>query len=179
MLATICSRVGYANAIRGRYGDAIQYYDRAIFYIRETSFSSRNSAQMNNLGRALSEMGRNRRGRRICIDALDMRRAAGYEIPVAWSLNTIALIDNNLRRHDLAWREAAKAVAYFRRANQPRGMILSLKQLAIALRRMAKQENWGKFFDEPADRIYAEAEHAAQEAISIHNNQYTGKEPND
>ena len=134
---------------------------------RETEFIGQQAATRNNLGRALSELGRNQRGRRIVADALDLRRRQGTEIPIAYSINTLALIDNDARRPDLAWREAAKAVAYFRRAEMNRGLGLALIELGKALRRLANQEQPGLILDDPPDRIYAEAERAAQEAIII------------
>ena len=158
---------GYGCAVLGQFGMATKYYGEALYYMRETDFVGQQAATRNNLGRTLSESGRNQRGRRLVVDALELRRRQGTEIPIAYSINTLALIDNDTRRPDLAWREAAKAVAYFRRAEMNRGLGLALIELSKGLRRLANQEQPGLILEDPPDRIYAEAERAAQEAIVV------------
>jgi tetratricopeptide (TPR) repeat protein len=129
--------IGYGCSQQGSFRKATKYYGQALSYMREAEFPHMLPTTANNLSRVLSDRGFNR-ARRICLDALELRKSQGAEVPIAYSYNTLALIDNDHNRPDLAWVEAAIAVAYFRMANDPRGLGLSLLQLGEALRRMAK-----------------------------------------
>ena len=88
-------------------------------------------------------------------------------MPIAFSHNTLALIYNDRNRPEDAWPEAAKAVAYFRRAEEPRGLGLALVQLGEALRRIAGQARYKRVLPADADSIYSAAEEVLKEAHSL------------
>lgn len=140
LVALYYNYIGYGYAQQGSFRKATRYYGKALSFMRETDFPHMVPTTANNLSRVLSDRGFNR-ARRICLDALQLRKEQGAEVPIAYSYNTLALIDNDHNRPDLAWVEAAIAIAYFRLANDPRGLGLSLLQLGEALRRMAKATN--------------------------------------
>jgi tetratricopeptide (TPR) repeat protein len=171
LLARYYNNIGYGYVSLGEYRKAVHYYSLAFKYMRETKFISQQATTRNNLARALAELGR-QRARRVCLDALNLRKQLGHEIPIAYSYNTLALVDNRLGRPDVAWQEAATALAYFYRAGDELGKGLSLIQLGEALRRLANLYR----HEERASRedirlIYEEAKKALDVARDIFANE--------
>lgn len=157
---------GYAASL-GQFWQAVETYGKALWHTRRTRSTAQQAGIRNNLARALASLGREERGYRVCADALQIRRTLGAEIPVAGSLNTLALINNVMQRIPTAWREAAQAAAIFRRSGDDRGLGLALIQLAIGLRRLANsRETPGVLEANPAE-LYATAQAALSEAIAI------------
>jgi len=167
LVARMYNWSGYGYTQLGRFSKASEVYGKALWYMRGAGFEAQRATTINNLSRTLSEMGR-QRARRLCLDGLALRKEQGAEIPIAYSWNTLALIDNDWMRPDLAWIEAATALAYFRRTNDPRGLGLALNQLGEALRRLAYQTYKKQVLVTalPED-IFEEAERALQESIEL------------
>lgn len=159
--------MGYAYTGQGNFSKAIEAYGKALRFMRAVKFPHMEATTRNNLARVLSDRG-HARGRRLCLDALEMRKEQGTEVPIAYSYNTLALIDNDHSRPDLAWIEAAIAVAYFRKAEDPRGLGLALLQLSEALRRLAKRksETYHLRGDSP-EVVLETAERIVNEAVDI------------
>ncbi len=166
VIAMLYTFVGYGYAMQGKTQKALDRNGKALKYMRATEFPARHATLRNNLSRVLSDMGRVH-ARQVCSDALYLRRQIGAEVPIAYSLNTLALIDNDFLRPDSAWEEAAMAMAYFRRAEEPRGLGLAFIQLAEALRRLAMGERKGWTLPMPAEALYTEAENALRQAIDL------------
>lgn len=159
--------LGYGCATQGQFSKAKEFYGKAIRYWREFPLPHMEPTTRNNLSRILSERGYSR-ARRICLDALELRKKQGAEVPIAYSYNTLALIDNDHLRPDLAWIESAIAVAYFRRAGNARGLGLALLQLSESLRRMAKRKSEVYHLRGDSPEVVLEtAERAINEAISL------------
>lgn len=158
---------GYGRVVVGQYGKGVGNYTRALVYMRETKSKAQQAGTRNNLGRALASLGRDERGHRICADALTLRRELGAEIPIAYSLNTLALIGNGMQRTPTAWREAAQAAAIFRRAGDNRGLGLALIQLGIGLRRLANSQEPGVVLEATPEELHATAQRALGEAVDI------------
>lgn len=170
VIVTLYNYLGYGNAMLWRFRKAACYYGLALKYMRETEFVAQHATTLNNLSRPLSKMGRGARARRLCLDGLARRKQQGADIPIAMSMSTLALIDNDLRRPDRAWIEAATALAYFRRAEDLRGQGLALIHLGEALRRLAHEVRAGRVLPvppDPVERIYDEAETALEQALGI------------
>jgi tetratricopeptide (TPR) repeat protein len=153
--------------VMGEYGKGVHNYGKALAYMRKTEFRAQQAATRNNLGRALASLGREERGYRICADALNLRRDLGGDVPIAYSLNTLALINNGMQRSGRAWYQAAQAAAYFRRAQNSRGLGLALIQLSMALRRLATQNEPGIVLRERPEQLYGTAREAIKEAIYL------------
>lgn len=158
--------LGYGYVTLGHLRKSVESYSLSLKYMRNAGFRVQQATTLNNLSRALSDTGRGR-ARRVCLDGLALRKEQGAEIPIAYSMNTLALIDNDMLRPDLSWVEAATAVAYFRRADDRRGLGLALIQLGEALRRMAGLERTGRILPDLPELIYDEAERVLKEAIVI------------
>jgi len=167
VVALYYNYMGYTYAGQGNFSKAIEAYGKALRFMREVKFPHMEATTRNNLARVLSDRG-HARGRRLCLDALEMRKEQGAEVPIAYSYNTLALIDNDHSRPDLAWIEAAIAVAYFRKAEDPRGLGLALLQLSEALRRLAKRksETYHLRGDSP-EVVLETAERIVNEAVDI------------
>lgn len=159
--------LGYGEVVRGQYRQAVEYYGQALLYLREAPMEAQHAATLNNLARALASLGREERGERICQDALSLRRRLGAEIPIAYSLNTLALIKNGRERTPTAWRLATQSLALFRRAGDKRGEGLALIQLGIGLRRLANTEETGYLLEMDVEALYDTAEMALSEAVDI------------
>lgn len=136
VIGVVENNIGYGYTTIGQDLAARDAYRHALQHMRGTGFRAQQATTRNNLARILSEIGL-ARARRVCQDGLELRKQQGADIPVAYSWNTLALIDNQWHRPELAWIEAATAVSYFRRADTPRGLGLALLQLGEALRRLA------------------------------------------
>ncbi|MEA4907019.1 MAG: hypothetical protein VB089_05340 [Anaerolineaceae bacterium] len=162
--------LGYGYVTLGHLRKSVKSYSLSVKYMRNSGFRVHLATTLNNLSRALSDMGRGR-ARRVCLDGLTLRKEQGAEVPIAYSMNTLALIDNDMLRPDLSWVEAATAVAYFRRADDRRGLGLALIQLGEALRRMAALERTGRILPDPPELIFDEAERVLKEAVVIFSNE--------
>ncbi len=158
--------IGYGYAQLGQHREARIHYNKAIQKFRETDSRDRLATTMNNLSRVLSESGY-QRARRVCLDALELRRQLGAEVPLAYSYNTLALIDNDHYRPDRAWVEAAVAVAYFRKIEEGRGLGLALLQLGEALRRLSKPTEESYLYGDDPERILETAIQVLDEAVAI------------
>lgn len=128
--------IGYTS--QGRYREASQAYTKALRYLRGTGFLVQQAVTRNNLSRVLAEIGLITRAIRICQDGLELRKKVESEKSIAFSYNTLALIYNHVRQPENAWPEAVRAVLYFRRLSDQRGLGMSLLQLGTALRRLAQ-----------------------------------------
>jgi len=167
LVALYYNYIGYGYANLGATAQAEKAYGRALRWMREVEFPHMEATTRNNLSRVLSDRG-HARGRRLCLDALALRKEQGAETPIAYSYNTLALIDNDHMRPDLAWREAALAVAYFRQLNDQRGLGLALLQLGEALRRLAIRESETYYLQGDIPEMVLEtAERATNDALSI------------
>ncbi|MBO9368572.1 MAG: ATP-binding protein [Chloroflexi bacterium] len=158
--------IAYGYAQLGRNRKAREHYNRAIQIFRQIDSKELLSNAMNNLSRVLSESGYHR-ARRVCLDGLKLRRELGADVPLAYSYNTLALIDNDHYRPDLAWVEAAIATAYFRRAEENRGLGLALLQLGEALRRLARSAERFHLRGDDPERILETAIQVLDEAVNL------------
>ncbi|MFO3797418.1 MAG: tetratricopeptide repeat protein, partial [Anaerolineales bacterium] len=167
LVALYYNYIGYAYANLGLIASAQEAYGKSLRAMREVEFRHMEATVRNNLSRVLAERGYTR-ARRLCLDALDLRKKLTAEVPIALSYNTLALIDNDHLRSDLAWIEATIALAYFTKANDPRGRGLALLQLGEALRRLAKRVTEPYYLrgDSP-DVVLQTANQALMEAIKI------------
>ncbi len=167
LIALYYNYLGYGYANQGVTSKAEKAYGQALRAMRAVEFPHMEATTRNNLSRVLSDRGHTR-GRRLCLDALELRKQQGAEIPIAFAYNTLALIDNDHMRPDLGWRESAIAVAYFRQANHPRGLGLALLQLGEALRRLAIHESETYYLQgDLPEAVLETAERATNEAFAI------------
>ncbi len=158
--------LGYGNVSIGRFHDAITYYGQALHYLRgDKGADAHRATVLNNLSRALSELGEDSTA--VCLDGLRLRFQEATEIPIALSYNTLALIYDRLREPTRAWDDAAKAVAYFRRAEDWRGLGLALLQLAGAMRHLAGQARSGETAIEQPGRLCDTSEGLLRQALDL------------
>lgn len=176
LVALYYNYMGYGYANLGLTRSAQEAYGKSLRAMRKVEFRHMEATVRNNLSRVLSERGY-MRGRRLCLDALALRKQLAAEVPIAYSYNTLALIDNDHLRPDLAWIEAAIALAYFNKANEPRGQGLALLQLGEALRRLVKRsdEPYHLRGDSP-DVVLQTADQALTRAIEIFTHSPASKE---
>lgn len=163
-IGLIYNSLGYSYTTLGYYREASRAYTESLRYLRDTGFPTNEAITRNNLSRVLSELGVITRAVRICRDALVLRDELGYENPIAASHSTLALIYNNGLQPENAWFEAAKAVAYFRKLGDERGLGLALHHLGEALRRLATFSIWR--LDSP-EQLFETATEAISEAVRL------------
>ena len=132
------NRLGYGYVVLGSFAQGSKFYRRSLKYMRDIDFPAQQAATLNNLGRALANMGRPEEGLMLVYRALALREELAAIVPYAYSLNTTASINNELGRTIRALGQAASAAAMFRRANDPRGLGLALIEVSIASRHLAK-----------------------------------------
>lgn len=164
VIGTIYKNLGLGYTGQGQFRKAAKAYTGGLRYFREAEIEGQLAITLNNLSRVLSELGRQTRAVRVCQDGLNHR---GDEAGLAYSYNTLALIYNKNLQPDNAWPEATKAVVYFRRLEDARGLGLALRQLGEALRRLA-------FSSHPSvhsrEELLNVAEDATLEALDIFTN---------
>lgn len=159
--------IGYGYATLGKSAKSVEAYVKSLRSMREVKLPHMEATTRNNLSRVLSDRG-HVGVRNMCLDALNLRKKQGEEVPIGFSYNTLALIDNNHTRPDRAWVEASIAIAYFRKAEYARGLGLAYLQLSEALRRMARLRIEAHHLRGDTPEIVLEtAEHAVNEAVDI------------
>ena len=147
--------------------EAVVNYGRALEYVRPErhKLQAHRATVLNNLSRALSELGWNGIG--VCHDGRDLRWEVAEEVPLASSYNTLALIYDDMGRYEDAPLLSAKAIAYCRRARESRQLGLSLRQMAESLRHLAERPRTGQRTGISADTYFDIAEGLLREARSI------------
>lgn len=130
--------MGYANASRGCFADALTDYRTALPYLRLVDFAALQAICMYSMARVLAERGHTLRAARICNDAINLldSRGRGGTRPYGLAQNTLALVYNRGHEPEMAWREAAVAHACFEQVSDLRDLGLAKLQLGEALRRL-------------------------------------------
>lgn len=158
--------LGYGYISLGRIREAVRCYGQAIHYIRgDQGMDAHRAVVLNNLSKALSDLGR--QSMAICRDGMNLRRVLVEEVPLAYSYNTLALLNDDQGRYEDAQVLAAKAIAYFRRADNLRGIGLASLQLAESLRHLAVRTEAGETVLTTAEGLYSTAEELLREALGI------------
>jgi len=160
------ANIAYGYAQLGEFEEAIRFHSQALDYIRETGAQAHRATILNNMARAMAELGRSD-ALRIALDALNLRWQIGADDPIGLSHSTLALIYNRLDRPDRAWVEAAKAMILFQRVGDPRGRGLAAIQLGEALRRLGLWARTGQTFPATAEELFEAAKRALGEAMEI------------
>lgn len=148
-LAQAWNNLGYLYRTMGRYREAIEAYQKSAALWRGLEDEEKQPTlrfplraqyanTLNNLALALAWMGQFQQALRVCQDALEMRRALGPDGPVAYSLNTLGLIQTKADQPELAEHACKAALEIFVRLDQRRGIGLALTALSEALRRKAE-----------------------------------------
>ncbi|MCA9733820.1 hypothetical protein KC799_16915, partial [candidate division KSB1 bacterium] len=149
--------LGYGSIMYGRTQDAVRNYSHALRYIRgDEDINAHRAVILNNLSRALSDMGRPG-SISVCHDSLNLRRQLAEEVPLAFSFNTLALIYDDVGRYEDAPLMAAKAIAYFERAGEKRGLGLASWQLGESLRHLAHRAHQGEMAQTTPASLYTTA----------------------
>ncbi|MBK8934519.1 MAG: tetratricopeptide repeat protein [Chloroflexi bacterium] len=144
----------------------MKYYGHSLYHIRgDKGVDSHRGFVLNNLAKALSDMGRN--SITVCLDGLKLRRNLAEEVPLAVSYNTLALIYDDMDRYEDAPELAAKAIAYLRRAGAERSLAMALQQLGESLRHLAIRTQRGEKVQATPDSLYAASETLLREARRI------------
>ncbi len=172
LLSHAYNHLGYGQRTLGRMHDAVVYYGKALEYIRPEykEMQAHRASVLNNLARALSELGWNAID--VCLNGRELRWELAEEVPLASSYNTLALIYDDMGRYEDAPLLSAKAIAYCRRAVESRQLGLSLRQMAESLRHIAErgQGRTGQRAALAPDTYYNAAEALLREARSIFDN---------
>jgi tetratricopeptide (TPR) repeat protein len=166
VISVSLANIAYGYAQLGEFEEAIRFYSQALDYIRETGAHAHRATILNNMARAMAELGRPD-ALRIAVDALNLRWQIGADAPIGLSHSTLALIYNRLDRPDRAWVEAAKAMMLFQRVGDPRGRGLAAIQLGEALRRLGVWARAGQTLPATSEELFEAAQRALGEALEI------------
>lgn len=139
LLAEIYNDLGYLARVRGQLEDSVAFYREAIVCWRQLGAPAEplHANTLNNLSWALAERGRYQDALRFCLDGLELRQERGYRGPIAFSLNTLGLIEVRNDQPERAIHHCEQALSIFRDLAQPRGVGLACIALAEANRRSA------------------------------------------
>ena len=168
LIAHAYNILGFSYRMRGDIELATKYYGAALHLIRlrrRKDPSAHHAVVLNNLARALSDLGWNALS--ICLDALEMRWQVAEEVPLAGSYNTLAILYDDMGRYEDAPILAAKAIAYCRRASEPRQLGLALRQMAESLRHLAERMDTKQRVATRPDDLFAVADQLLGEANAI------------
>lgn len=166
VISVIAANIAYGYTQLGQFREAVEYYGLALNYVRGVGADAHRAMVLNNLSRALAEMGR-QRALRICHDGLGIRQRLDYDGPIGLSHSTLALLYNYLGNPERAWVEAVKAVLLFKRVDYPRGRALASIQLGEALRQLAARGSEGRALPASQSELLRAAEEALSDAVSI------------
>lgn len=128
---------GYLFRVRGYPQQAIESYRRDIELLSLLDIRVEKATALNDMSFALAIQGKWHHGRSLAHDALELRRELGHRLPVALSLNTLAMIDIYEGQYDSAQNNAERALAIFRARYDDRGKGLALIALSESRRRYA------------------------------------------
>lgn len=169
LLSHTHNALGYGHRVLGNMHEAVENYGKALEYIRPDRgiLQAHRGKVLNNLARALSELGWNSIG--VCLDGLDIRKELAEEVPLAGSYNTLALIYDDMGRYEDAPLLSAKAIAYCHRANESRQLGLAKRQMAESLRHVADHWRTGQRVGGSPGLLFEAAENLLREARSIFN----------
>lgn len=166
LLSHAHNHLGYSQRTLGHMRRAVEHYATSLEYVRteRNIMQAHRGKVLNNLSRALSELGWNSLG--VCLDGLDLRWETAEEVPLASSYNTLALIYDDMGRYEDAPLLSAKAIAYCRRATENRQLALALRQMAESLRHVAGRAYTGQRAGSP-DNFFDAAERLLNDARAI------------
>jgi tetratricopeptide (TPR) repeat protein len=177
-LAEALNTQGYLYRTLGRYHQAIEAYQRTLPLYgllaedRTQPKTTRQAVQalhantINNLSWALAERGAYQAARRQCEDGLLIRTQLGPRGPIAFSLNTLGMIQMRDDHPFQARVNCHKALDIFRGLGQTRGIGLASIALAEALRRSSWAETEISPPAQRAEYLREAREHCA-EAVKI------------
>ncbi|MGB9890713.1 MAG: tetratricopeptide repeat protein, partial [Anaerolineae bacterium] len=148
LLAETYNDLGYLSRTLGWFQKATEWYSKAVTLwrqmedeeedaLRRMALRAQHANTLNNLAWALAEQGHFDRAARLAEDALDLRQRLGPAAPVAFSLNTLGMIETRADQPHRARVHCGRALSIFRSLQQPRGVGLAEIAMAEALRRMA------------------------------------------
>lgn len=159
--------VGYGYATLGQYRDAVSAYTTSLLYTRlvQPPFMVASQATtLNNLARALSEIGR-WHAVRLCQDGLQRRIELAEWLPIAFSYNTLGLIYNDFKEPQEALDYSALALAIARYVQDDRAVSLSMLQVGEALRSLVTLDELSQ--EDTAEEIFREAGNVLTQAYNI------------
>ena len=163
-IANCTTVLGYGLTILGDYRGAVAAYGAGLKYLRQLPPTDQQAMTLNNLSRALVEMGK-KRAIRVCHDGLQLRLNAGELLPIAGSHSTLGQIMNELNRPREALQASATAFAIAAEIGDSRATGLSLMHIAEGLRRLVREDE--ALTETDVDEIYRTAEHAIGQAQEI------------
>jgi len=141
VLAVVLRIRGYLLRSGGRLRASLPDYQRAVAILRQLNPEVELATALNDLGFTSAELGLVDEGRALVIEARDLRSALGSRHGVAYSLNTLAMIDVIEGKFDAAIPNAERALAIFRILGNDRGEGLCELTLAEAWRRKSTPES--------------------------------------
>ncbi|MCP4419792.1 MAG: ATP-binding protein [Chloroflexi bacterium] len=163
-IANCYTVLGYGLTILGDFRDAVTAYGVALKYLRQLPPTDQQATTLNNLSRALVEMGK-KRSIRVCNEGLQLRMNAGELLPIAGSYITLGQIMNELHKPREAIQYSATAFAIAAEIGDSRATGLSMVHIAEGLRRLVREDT--SLTDTDVDEIFRTAEQAIGQAQEI------------
>ena len=163
--------LGYGHVVRGDVIQSIRHYRHALRHMQIVVFPAQEATTWTSLGRALAAVGKEERGLDLVYKALRQRYDMAALAPYILSLNTAALINNDMGRPLRALYQALHVVALAARIGDWRTYGLGLLQVARAARRLTKSADPSLVLALPGlerrSILVDVAERAAQRAKSV------------
>jgi len=180
VIALAYNFLGYGHVVRGDFVQGIRHYRHALRHMQKVDFPAQEATTWNNLGRALAAVGKEERGLELVYQALRQRYDMAALAPYILSLNTTALINNDMGRPLRALYQALHVVALAARIGDWRTYGLGLLQVAQGARRLTKSADPSLVLALPGlerrSILLDVAERAAQRAKSIFAPTHDGRE---
>lgn len=169
-----CYRVrGYLNRIQGNISSSVSDYRMAARLWRDLNFQIELGRTLNDLGFALSELGRNRDARALVSEAFAILEGLGQYTLAGLSVNTLAMIDIKQGDYRNARESAEKSHTIFRSLQYQRGIGLALIARAEATRRYSATAE--VTLNERVERLRNAREYA-NEAVTIFEETHSEKD---
>lgn len=157
---------GYMLRNFGHYGQAINYYERALESYEAIEFKEELAYTLNNLAFALALLGKTKEAQKYVEEGFSIRRRLGQKYPRALSYNTRGLIYCMEGQTEDGQKDCYRALNMFEEMNSTRGIGLATNALGYILRQKGKIEAQHSR-PEQAESSFVQAEEFLQQSGDI------------
>ncbi|GIH16813.1 AfsR/SARP family transcriptional regulator [Rugosimonospora africana] len=132
--------LGAACLYLGRYGSAIEHYERALALFRELGDQAGEARALNNLGAVLLQLGEYEPAALRLRDSLELFRRLGHVARQGTALTNLGVIEAALGRSERGAEYHREALALHRRTGNPTGEARALTDLGIVEQQLGEHE---------------------------------------
>lgn len=139
-LSHIYNNIGTANRLRGEYGKALSFHNKALENDRKKANRKAEALSLNNLGNVFLVQGKYKEATANYEQSLQIRQDINDQVGVASSLNNLGLVYKNQGDHDRALAYYQNAYRIFEQIGDQVGLANAYNNMGIIYRTNGNQE---------------------------------------